>query len=118
MQLVRLQLKHSNFYCPVTGQLITGDKVLQASPATLFLCMEDEDGNEMFAPEFEMIREAIERQGDQYDMSSDLLNTLFDSMNDESIVFFVITRGGLERGPEARNTFIAINMNYQPGDEK
>lgn len=118
MQMVRLELKHPNFYCPVTGQWITGDEVFQASPATVFLYREDNDGNEMVAPEFAMIREMVDRQGDPYDMSCDLLNRFFDSMNEESIAFFMITSAGSEAGSVARTTLIAINMNYQPGDGK
>ena len=35
MQIIQLEVDHDNFFCPVTGQRITGSQSYEASPAQL-----------------------------------------------------------------------------------
>jgi hypothetical protein len=72
----------------------------------------------MVAPEFEKVKKALEKQGEQHGFSFDFLNAFFGSLNEDSIVLFAINSNGSEGGLVSRTTLIANNMNYQPGNEK
>jgi len=118
MQMVTLDLTHPNFYCPVTGQLITEDGVFEASPATVFIYLEDEDDFHMITPELEKIFKAIEKEAAQDESADHPVNTFFETFENDSIVCFQITIGGLDYGPLTWTRWIGINMNYQPGNQE
>ena len=112
MQIVRLQLDHSNFYCPVTGQLIVNDEVFQASPATVFTYIDEVGEFEHILPELNEIWEGVEAEADDDDFAIDLFEKFVEKIEDGAIVCFEITTFGMACGPVSSTVRIAINMNY------
>jgi hypothetical protein len=112
MQTVKLQLDHSNFYCPVTGQLIVNDEVFQASPATVFTYIDEVGEFEHILPELNEIWEGVEAETDDDDFEIDRFEKFVKKIEDGAIVCFEITTFGMSCGPVSSTVRIAINMNY------
>lgn len=112
MQTVKLELDHSNFYCPVTGQLITGDQVFQASPATVFTYVSEVGEFEQITPELKELWDSVEAEADEDDFDIDLFEKFAEKIEDDAIVCFEITTFGMACGPVSSTVRIAINMNY------
>jgi hypothetical protein len=118
MQMVTLDLTHPYFYCPATGQLITIDSVIEASPATVFIYLDDEDEFQIITPELEKIFKAIEKEAAQDESADHPFHTFLETVDNDSIVCFQVTIGGLEYGPISWTSWIGINMKYQPENQK
>lgn len=112
MQNVQLQLDHSSFYCPVTGQLISSDEVFQASPATVFTYIDEAGEFEQIVPELHEIWERVEAEASDDDFAEDLFEKFAKEIDDDAIVCFAITTFGMACGPVSSTVRIAINMNY------
>jgi len=114
MQTVRLELDHANFYCPVTGKLITNHEVFQASPATVFTFVSDVGEFGQITPELQELWDSVEAEAeaDEDDFAMDLFEKFAEKIKDDAIVCFEITTFGMACGPVSSTVRIAINMNY------
>jgi hypothetical protein len=112
MQKVSLELDHFNFYCPVTGKLISSDQSYKASPATVFTYVDESGEFEDIIPELKEIWERVQEESGDEDCAIDLFEKFVETIRDDGIVCFEITTCGIACGPVSSTVRIAINMNY------
>ena len=102
MQIIELDLSHSNFFCPATGQRITGEVSHAPSPALAGMWhAEVPEEPELFHPELEALWNAyvarIAENGDEDD-SPDIPESL-SGVGIGSLVCFQITTTELTTTP-------------------
>jgi len=118
MQIVNLDLSHFNFYCPVTGQLISNDELFEESPATVFSYIDEVQEFQKIVPDLEEIWKKIEDEADEDDFPWDLFEKFAGKIKNDSIVCFQITTRGMACGPVSSTVRIGINMDYQSEDQQ
>jgi len=119
MQTVRLILDHSNFYCPVTGKLITSEESFAPSPATVFTFVDEAYEFENITPELRTIWDQLDEEIDNDDdLDYEPFDKFCEQIEDDSIVCFRITTRGMACGPTSTTIYIAIDMNYCENQEE
>ena len=67
MQQVFLELEHLDFFCPVTGQRITGKEHFSPSSATMFVYIDEIGDFEMIHPTLEPIWKQVQAESSDDD---------------------------------------------------
>jgi hypothetical protein len=128
MQIIPLELSHSTFFCPVTGEQLLSEVDHHSSPATLFHYIDIEGGKLVDPkPEIEVLyNKALEEISkgvyDKYKFKHDysdeakafdiLVNVkLRDKIN---YVLFELNNSAIACRPVSNTLFIGIDMNYTP----
>lgn len=115
MQLVKLDLNHDNFFCPVTGQVIlNGEEAFHASPATIFCYVDEVSDFETISEEAKSIFEKLVIDEDE-DSADEIFEKFASTYADNNIVCFVITTSGMACGPVSSTVRVGIQMNYNMG---
>jgi len=115
MHHVQLDLSHDNFYCPVTGFHMLSEEHYDASPATLFVYIEDAGEFEWYSPELEKLESTINTEEIEDECEDGLSNierflaAIKDKLN---LVVFTITTSGIACGPVSSTVHICIDMDY------
>lgn len=135
MQIVHLRLPHSNFFCPVTGQQITGEGLYEPSPALMGVWhCELIDEPEIFDPllegEWEGYCAGIGSGGDEdveeaveedFDEDGELdVEAFLSRIENENWVCFAITTTEFACGPVDSTMWFVMDMNYdlEEGEEE
>jgi hypothetical protein len=109
MQIIQLELSHDNFFCPATGQRITGPQSYEASPAQVGMWIgEIITEPEIASPELDAQWTRYEEQLSD-DGGVDIENFLR-SLNMPNHVCFEITTSGMACGPVSSSVWYVINM--------
>ena len=116
MQLIQLDLSHDNFFCPVTGQRITGSEIYEPSPALAGVWHSEAlDMPELYHSELESRWESYAGKILEADDFIDLADFL-NSTTMGNLVCFEITTCGISCGPTASTLWYVIDMDYDPDE--
>ena len=110
MQLIELDLGHSNFFCPATGQQIVSEDFFEPSPATRGVWndeMTEEPQN--LSDEMEDLWNAYVDGIDEDENWIELPDFLR-GVDQPNWVTFAITTSGLACGPVSSTVWIVIDM--------
>ena len=112
MQLVKLDLNHDNFFCPVTGQtILRAEEAFRASPATVFCYVDEVSDFETISDEAKANFEKLEIDEDE-DSTEEIFEKFASTYSDNNVVCFIITTSGMSCGPASSTVRIGIQMNY------
>lgn len=132
MQILPLKLRHTSFYCPVTGESLLFSEDYHFSPATLFYFSTVEGGS--FIPSTSEIAllyantlsEINNGAYSEYDFNFGYSDErkAFEILvketwkQQENYLVFSLTNDGMACGPLSETIYIGIDMNYHPVDSK
>ena len=127
MREAELDLPHNNFFCPVTGQQITGDDFANPEvPSIRFIYLPEVGEFETIHPDLEVIADQIQEEiakkeeedegfcEEFFDLFKEALKK--DKAND-SLVIYSITTSGIACGPVSETVHIGIDMDYEEPDD-
>ena len=115
MHHVQLVLSHDNFYCQATDFYVLSEEHYDASPATLFVYIEDAGEFEWYSPELEKLESTVNTEEIEDECEDGLSNierflaAIKDKLN---LVVFTITTSGIACGPVSSTVHICIDMDY------
>ncbi len=121
MQHVQLDLSHDNFYCPVTGFHMLSEEHYEASPATLFVYVEDAGEFEWYSQELEELESTVNTEeivDECADGLSEVERFLLAIQDKPNLVVFTITTSGIACGPVSSTVHIGIDMDYYEEEEE
>ena len=112
MEIIQLELSHDNFFCPVTGQRITGPESYEASPAQAGMWIG------MLITEPEIASPELEAQWKRYEdrLSEDdgvEIEAFLQSVELPSHICFEITTSGMACGPTSSTAWYVIDMDHR-----
>ena len=112
MQIIKLDLSHNNFFCPVSGQQIVSKNSYQPSPAMAAMWhSEIVDLPEIYNSELEQAWvkyvEKVETDDDYLDVAE-----FIESNSIGSLVCFEITTHGMACGPISSTVWYVIDMDH------
>lgn len=107
------------FYCPMSGELVTGPEHYEPSPATAFLLGPEADDFDYLSPELEAIWEELRAAHDEDEQSP---WQLFDEFcrrleGHDNLVLFSLTSSGIACGPVSSTVHVCIDFSYLADDE-
>ena len=111
MVIIQLDLSHDHFFCPVTGQRITGPQTYEASPAQAGMWIgEIIDDPEITSPELEAKWKHYEAHVSEEDGIE--IEAFLESVELPNHVCFEITTSGIACGPCSSTVWYVIDMDY------
>ena len=127
MQEVELDLSHNNFFCPVTGQQITGDDFANPEvPSIRFIYLPEIEDFETIHPDLKPLADRIRKKiAAKQEKDEDYCEEFFDLFKEalkkakanRSLVIYSITTSGIACGPVSETIHIGIDMDYEVEDE-
>jgi hypothetical protein len=117
MHNVELELDHDNFYCPVTGQYIMGDGVIEGfspSEAVLFCYLNEIGDFEYTKPGIKDLFENCLKETEDDELEAyDLMIQKINETESKNLVCFEITTSGMACGPMSTTLKVCFDMNYR-----
>ena len=127
MQEVEEDLSHNNFFCPVTGQQITGDDFANPEvPSIRFIYLPEIEDFETIHPDLKPVADRIRKKiAAKQEKDEDYCEEFFDLFKEalkkakanRSLVIYSITTSGIACGPVSETVHIAIDMDYEEPDD-
>jgi hypothetical protein len=105
MQQITLKLDHGNFYCPITGQNILSSENCEASPATIFIYLDEIGDFAHTSDDLAEVQDSLDDDSDESELDQ-FLAAIKDTKN---LVVFSIT---VNNGPFSNAVHVGIDMNY------
>lgn len=117
MQIIKLDLSHHNFFCPVTGQRITSYNSYQPSPALAAMWHSEivdmpEIYNAKLEKAWEKYSEKVEQDNDYLEVADFIVSNSIDNL-----ICFEFTTHGMACGPVSSTVWYVIDMDYEADDE-
>lgn len=112
MQVLKIEPSHNNFFCPVTGEQITGDEFYE--PSSAMVGMWHSDVLEDPALMNEQLQKLWEEYVAEIDKLDEFINMddFFQKINIENFACFEITTYGIACGPTSTTVWYVINMDF------
>ncbi len=109
-----------SFYCPMTGELVTGPEHYGPSPATAFLLGPEAEEFDYLAPELEPIWQEVRDAHDEDEQSPWQLFEEFCRRLDghENLVLFSLTSSGIACGPVSSTVHVCIDFAYLADEDE
>ena len=111
MQILALELSHFNFFCPVTGQRISGSETYQASPAQVGLWL----GGLLEQPEIRCAKLHAAWEGYVAEHAAETgiyLDAFLQSVELPNYACFAITASAIGSGPYPSTVWYVFDMDY------
>ena len=111
MQILALELSHFNFFCPVTGQRISGPEIYQASPAQMGLWL----GGLLEQPEIRCPRLLAAWEGYVAEHAVETgidLDAFLQSVELPNYACFAINHSGIGSCPYSSTVWDGFDMDY------
>lgn len=110
MQTIDIALDDANLFCPATGRQILSEEKCEASPATLFVYVEEENV-------FEFVRDDLKAVAKEVEETSWLdledgrpIDRLLGAIDSPAAVDFVVTLTDMACGPVRTTIHVGIDM--------